>query len=128
MGNLRSAAVLFILAGCSSGGATNDVTDAAPQPQPGSPDAGPDIHNAGCPLGTGPTLHSSVNSAETWTAAESPHVLRFDVTLYVPVTLEPCAELRFPPGSTMTIRGAGKLIAEGTADRPIHITNDVAGK
>src|SRR5207244_10433561 len=32
------------------------------------------------------------------------------------------------PGSTMTIRGAGKLIAEGTADRPIHITNDVAGK
>jgi hypothetical protein len=79
--------------------------------------------------GTGPTTHpGSINSAETWTAALSPHVLTFDTTFYAPVTLEPCVELRLAAGLTLTIRSAGSLIAEGTAARPIHITASVAGQ
>lgn len=86
-------------------------------------DAPPAIDAApmGCPPGGGPTTHGSVNAAETWTAAGSPHVLRGDVTLYAPVTLEPCAELRIPPLATVTVSG-GSIIANGTADFPIKIT------
>lgn len=88
-----------------------------------------DAPSIGCMVGSGPTLHpGSINSAETWTAAASPHVLQFDTTFYAAVTLEPCVELRMPANTTLTIRSDGKLIAEGTAARPIHITSDVAGQ
>ena len=43
----------------------------------------------------------------------------FDTTIYKTVTIEPCAEVLLAGGRQVTVRG--KLIAEGTATRRIHI-------
>lgn len=113
---LRFAPALVLLLAACPGDSAVDMPDAAPAAA------------LGCSPGSGPTAHpGSVDSAETWTAAASPHVLRFDTTFYAPVTLEPCVELRIPAGVTLTIRDGGRLLAQGTAARPIHITSDVAG-
>jgi len=53
----------------------------------------------GCPKSTGPgTAHQSVNADETWTAAASPHTLKYDTTIYATVTIEACAEVLIAAG------------------------------
>ena len=76
----------------------------------------------------GPTTHQSVNADETWTADGSPHILIYDTTIYKTVTVEPCAEILIADGKQVTIRGEGKLIAEGTATKRIHIGAKDAAK
>lgn len=77
----------------------------------------------------GPTTHpGSINADETWTADTSPHVLPYDTTIYKTLTLEPCAEVLLADGRQITIRGDGKLLAEGTATRRIHIGAKETGK
>lgn len=98
----------------------------APTPVPLAP-------GAGCPAPTGgPTLHAGdVKGDETWTAANSPHVLTANVNVVSggKVTIEPCAEVRVTAGVHLNVAtnaataadgvGTGTLVAEGTADRPI---------
>lgn len=69
---------------------------------------------------------SSSDPDQVWTADQSPHLLPFDTTIYKTVTIEPCAEVLIGEGKTVTVRG--KLIAEGTASKPIHIGASEAGK
>ena len=76
----------------------------------------------------GPTTHGSINADETWTADASPHILPYDTTFYKTVTLEPCAEVLIAEGHSITLRGEGKLVAEGTATKRIHIGAKDAGK
>jgi hypothetical protein len=92
-------------------GDSNVVT---PPPPPGSecvpPTKGPTMHGGGS---------TSDPDNDVWTADTSPHVLPFDTTIYKTVTIEPCAEVLLAGGRQITVRG--KLVAEGTATRRIHI-------
>ncbi len=77
----------------------------------------------------GPTMHGGGSTSDpendVWTADTSPHVLPFDMTIYHTVTIEPCAEVLIAGGKQVTVRG--KLVAEGTAAKPIHITSKDPG-
>lgn len=85
------------------------------------PDAAPVIE---CTAPTnGPTKHDSfIRKDETWTADGSPHVLTWDVyvTDGATLTIEPCAEVLLEKGRVLGTRD-GKLLAEGTATKPIRI-------
>ena len=79
------------------------------------------------PSGAG-TTHGSVGSAaETWTAAGSPHIVPFDLSVGNTITLEACAVVRIAPRVTITIRPPGALIAAGNAGAPVTIERQVAG-
>lgn len=71
----------------------------------------------------GPTMHGGGSTSDpdndVWTADASPHILPFDTTIYKTVTIEPCAEVLIAGGRQVTVRG--KLVAEGTATKRIHI-------
>lgn len=78
----------------------------------------------------GPTMHGGGSTSdpenEVWTAEGSPHILPYDTTVYKTVTIEPCAEVLIADSKTVTVRG--KLVAEGTATKRIHIGGKDAGK
>jgi hypothetical protein len=78
------------------------------------------------PVGAG-TAHGSINAAQTWTAAASPHIVPFDISLNAPVTIEPCAVVRIVAGGTVTISSTGALIAAGVPGSPVTIEPKVAG-
>jgi hypothetical protein len=82
-----------------------------------------------CPPLSGPgTNHpNSVNMPQTWTAATSPHRVPNDLTLYAPLTLEPCAVMLIAAGRTITITSTGGLIAAGAPLSPVTIDAMVAG-
>jgi hypothetical protein len=71
----------------------------------------------------GPTLHTGGSTSDpendVWTADTSPHILQYDTTIYKNVTVEPCAEVLIADNKSLTVRG--KLVAEGTATKRIHI-------
>jgi len=86
-----------------------------------------------CPAPTaGPTKHSGdVKDGEVWTAAGSPHIVEGDVNVRdgATLTIEPCAEVRMARGSKINVAypltpNSGKLVAEGTATKPITFTSD----
>src|SRR5439155_23069685 len=58
----------------------------------------------------------------------SPPVLPYDTTVYGTLTIEPCAAVQIAAGATVTVRGAGSIVAEGTSSGPIHIGPLTAGK
>lgn len=80
------------------------------------------------PTGAGTMHGASVNAAETWTAAASPHVVPYDTSLYAALTIEPCAVVRLAAGVTVTINPSGSLIAAGAAGTPVTIEALVAGR
>ncbi len=88
-------------------------------PGSGQPDAG----QAACPAQVGEgTVHSGVlASSETWTVEQGPHVVTADVTVEpgAVVTIEPCAAVRI--AKNVSLIAKGQLLANGTADQPIHI-------
>ena len=98
---------LALVAACSNG-------------NPGA-DAGGDAPANSCAAATGPgTTHAAdVSADETWTAAGSPHLVTASlrVAAGATLTIEPCAQVRI--GATHHVEVDGKLIAEGTADKPI---------
>jgi len=59
----------------------------------------------------------------TWTLSESPYVITEDLTLFpgYTLTIEPGVEVRFSPGTKLTIRGS--LIANGTQSNRIVFTS-----
>ncbi|MDP1922834.1 MAG: hypothetical protein Q8L14_41710 [Myxococcales bacterium] len=78
-----------------------------------------------CPAPTGAgTMHgASLSTAETWTAATSPHVLPFDTSISAAITLEPCAVVTLAADKTVTVNAGGSIIANGTATQPVVIKN-----
>lgn len=94
-----------------------------------NPDPDPPVQSE-CVPSTGPGVKhpGSINAAETWTAAASPHILQSDTSIYAAVTIEPCAEVLIGAGYSMLVRDGGSLSAEGTATKRIHIGAQDPGK
>lgn len=85
------------------------------------PDAGP-----ACPALSpdGGTRHGgSVTTDETWTAAGSPHVLPFDLSVSAKITLDPCAIVTLAVDKTITVGANGSIEAKGTATQPVVLKN-----
>ena len=100
----------LLLAACSDGAPPTGSSCPAP--------AGPGVEHAG-----------TITTDQTWTAAQSPHVVTFGIDVRgATLTLEPCAVVRVRKGYSITIgesSGApAKLIARGSAESPITITSD----
>jgi hypothetical protein len=111
--------------------------DSTSSPAPGAPgsdvpqtgDESPPVSNEpSCPTTTtGPTMHEyDVGENEVWTAEASPHVIEYDVSVRSgrTLTIEPCAKVLVKKGQHLMVAfpgtpNSGKLIAEGTAKRPI---------
>ena len=78
------------------------------------------------PSGAG-TTHGSINAAETWTEAGSPHIVPFDINVSARVTIEDCVVVRMVKGVTVTVAPSGSLVANGNQDRPVTFEAKVAG-
>jgi hypothetical protein len=106
---MRWVVTLALVAACEDDKMANPLPDAPP------PDA-----DLSCPPVTGPgTEHQGTISAdETWTAAASPHILTFNLSVQnATLTIEPCAVVRIRKGFTITIGAtsgaAAALVAHG---------------
>lgn len=86
----------------------------------GDPDPDPPT-TCELPTGAGTDHGSAPTADETWTAAASPHTVTANITLPAgrTVTIEPCAIVRMRGAVGLLVEG--KLLAEGTTDRPIRI-------
>ncbi|MCW5833136.1 MAG: hypothetical protein KIS78_12110 [Labilithrix sp.] len=110
------------LGACESDGPASPEPDAGPGPDP-LPEAGDAPVTSRCVVPTGEgTVHASGaldSDEDVWTAAGSPHVVTFPVTIRAgqKLTLEPCAVVRLDAGTSVLV--AGELIAEGAADQRI---------
>ncbi|MFO0626870.1 MAG: hypothetical protein U0325_14755 [Polyangiales bacterium] len=85
-----------------------------------------------CPTVLGaPIVHpQTIAQSETWSAANV-HVVQGDTSVMegVTLTIDPCAQVVFRQNASLTLgrtgRGApAQLIAEGTAQRPIHFSGE----
>ncbi|MBA2538452.1 MAG: hypothetical protein H0V17_02350 [Deltaproteobacteria bacterium] len=100
------------------------------QPLPDAPvflDAAPDA--PACPpvSGAGTTHGGTVAAPETWTAADSPHIVPFDTSITAALTIESCAVVRIGGGKQITVRSGGSIVAQGVAGLPVRIeANDAA--
>ncbi|MDO9015536.1 MAG: hypothetical protein Q8S73_44855 [Deltaproteobacteria bacterium] len=112
---MRTPAVFSVIALASLAAACGPIPGDAPAPE-------------GCPVitNTTPTTHPlSIEQSETWTAAASPHVVQGDTRLAegATLTIEPCARVVFRADASLTLARANtRLVAEGTASRPISFT------
>lgn len=75
--------------------------------------------------------YSGLNEAETWRAEDSPHIVsNFGLTVSGELTIEPCAVIVVPDERGITVQSfndkPAKLLAQGTADRPIVFTGKTA--
>jgi hypothetical protein len=79
--------------------------------------------SSGCVPATGAgTQHAgAITTAETWTAAGSPHVLPYDTSVSAAITLEACAVVQIAAAKTITFGPGGSLVANGTAAQPVTI-------
>lgn len=98
-------------------------TDAGADTGPAPPNDGGTDAGIDCPTPTGgPTEHQgTITADETWTADKSPHIIPYDLQIDAKLTLEPCAEVLLGAQKSISVVGAGSLVAEGTATKPIHI-------
>ncbi|HKA86080.1 MAG TPA: hypothetical protein VKE22_00390 [Haliangiales bacterium] len=105
--------LLWMSAIAACGSKQGEEPDGPPPAQPDGP---------ACPAATGPTHHSaSINADETWTAAGSPHLVDFSISIHAKVTIEACAEVRIASNATITVGPGGAIVGEGTADQRIAI-------
>jgi hypothetical protein len=98
----------------SDGGTDSGGTDS------GGTDAGPP-NQCTAPTGPGTTHSGNVAADETWTAADSPHVVSSSISVAqaATLTIEPCAVVQIHGGDGLTING--KLVADADAAHPITI-------
>ena len=75
----------------------------------------------------GPFPHDTTVENETWTADESPHQIEFDTLITGTVTIDPCATVTIATGRTLTLGPTAKIIARGTATKPIMFDARGAG-
>jgi hypothetical protein len=88
---------------------------------------------AGCAAPTGVVEHATdIVANETWVGGTT-HLVKEYITVRAPATLtiEPCAVVQVAANRTITVRGdtsmnTARLIARGTADRPIRFERRVA--
>jgi hypothetical protein len=130
-----TAVILASLAfACEESSESPDPTPGGPSaPVPpasgssGAPGADPE---PSCPTTTsGPTFHKyDVGPNEVWTAEAGPHIVEYDVSVRngATLTIEPCAEVQVAKGKHIQVAypgtpNTGKLVAKGTAKRPITI-------
>lgn len=121
------AATSFSLFACETDGGASDPP---PIDEPPIVVDGGDAPAVTCVRPTGePTIHQGdVGEDEVWTAAESPHVVEYDVNVRGghKLTIEPCAEVLLKKGRHIhvaypgTPNIGGTLLAEGTASTPIR--------
>jgi hypothetical protein len=99
----------------SSGGAGGDAAGSPSSGAPGSPGAGAAAALAAdlCepPTGEGTAHGPFVADDETWTAADSPHLVPSGLVVDAVLTLEPCAVVRVGAGQDIHVNG--KLRAQG---------------
>src|ERR1051325_5558377 len=106
---MRKVLALALIVACSS--EVNHLPDATPEPVDAAP-------ACVAPTGAG-TQHDAVLTAETWTAATSPHVIPRDMKITATLTIEPCAVVRVAPAATIVVRTGGSIAAAGTASQPV---------
>lgn len=114
-------AVVTCLWGCTT------ASDPATTPAADVGVDSPVVEECPSPTGAG-TQHTgtTISADETWTAAGSPHVLTFDqqVTKGATLTIEPCAVVRVKGGYKLVVDSGAKLVAAGTASKPIRFMPD----
>jgi len=71
------------------------------------------------PTGDGTTHSISVATNETWTAADSPHLVPDGASISATLTIEACAVVRV--GAEHDIRVSGELVTLGEADQGVRI-------
>ncbi len=112
---MRRLLVALAIAGCGDD-AIHHLPDAPPAPD--AVDAAP----ACPPLAGAGTMHGgSVGGAETWTAAASPHVLPFDMSITAPLTIEACAVVRIGGNRMISVRAGGSITTLGMPGQPVRI-------
>ncbi|CAN5613805.1 hypothetical protein BH09MYX1_BH09MYX1_62770 [soil metagenome] len=93
-------------------GGCDPATDAVPTPT-----------QCTAPTGAGTKHAANITADETWTAAASPHVIPYDMSIRATVTLEPCATVQIAKQITVSLDQPGSvLVAKGEAGRPVTIT------
>ncbi len=109
---MKQVALALVLVGCGDDG-VNTLPDAPPD----APIDAPFV----CPpaTGAGTNRSSGINAPETWTLAESPHIIRTDTSINAAVTIEPCSVVRIAGDRSINVRANGSLIAHGATDMPI---------
>ncbi len=132
-----AGALALAASGCDD---TCDPTiEQCPSPDAGAqPDAGssPDAGTAGCPALTGQEIahQNDVTTAETWAGDGVVHRVTFGFTVRPggTLTLAPCAVVKVNAGLLLTVNGTAaqpaRLVSQGTADKPVLVTNAVAGR
>jgi len=105
---MRHWILVVCLVGCGDD-AVGKLPDAPPPPA--------------CAAVTGAgTMHvGTVATAETWTAADSPHLVPADLTVSATVTIEACAVVRIADDRSINVRAGGSLVAAGMPDLPVTI-------
>lgn len=66
----------------------------------------------------------TIDSAATWTQAQSPYVVNGAVAVNASLTIQPGVQVRFQPNSSLSIRG--EITAQGTPEAPIIFTSSQA--
>ncbi len=86
----------------------------------------PDAPSCGATTGAG-TMHTgTIAAAEEWTAAGSPHLIPFDLTVSAVVTIDACAVVEIAGTRTITVHPGGAINATGSAQLPVTISGSDA--
>jgi hypothetical protein len=107
--------VLLLVSACGDDGPTNHLPDAPPADSP------PDAPACAPVVGAGTVHTANVATAETWTAAASPHNVPNDISITGALTIEPCAVVRIGGDHSITVRQGGSFTAAGMAGLPVLI-------
>jgi hypothetical protein len=117
---LKHWLVVLALVGCGDDGSHTPAD--APMVTPDAPEA------PACVALTGPgTMHGSISADETWLAADSPHIVPFDIELTAKLTISPCAVVQLAKSATITVRPGGSFVAMGEVGQRVTIQPRTVG-
>src|SRR3954470_24899828 len=107
--------VVLCLGACGGDDGVGHLADAPPPP-----DAAPDAPVCAPLTGAG-TMHTggNVTTAQTWTAAQSPHLIPGDISITAALTIEACAVVRIGGDHAIIVRQTGSLTAAGMPGLPV---------
>ncbi|MBX3190914.1 MAG: hypothetical protein KF819_28220 [Labilithrix sp.] len=118
-----SLACIFatVLGACDSNSPGGEPPGPGADGGPGGDDDGSVASTCAPTSGPGTTHASSPTADETWTAADSPHIVTAALSIAAgrTLTLEPCAVVKIKGSIGFTVQG--KLVATGAADKRIRI-------